>query len=319
MFFDSIVMLTRSTTFIIGPIAKVFGIILDYIFNTLTSIGINSLGWSIIIFTIIVRTLMLPLAFQQQKSMKGMQKIQPEVKKIQDKYKNRKDKESQQQMQMEISQLYQQNGVSPFGGCLPLLIQFPIIMALFEVLRNVPSYINGVKSLFTNIAVSVASLEGANQYLSEIANQSGRNAVKNFAIENTDKIIDVLGKFSSEQWIEFADKFQSIGNIISTNYNEILNIYTFMGINLADKPNLMSIGLLIPVLNVALQFLVMKTSTGTGADNSQGKAMMYTMPFITGFFVITMPAGLGLYWLVGSIFQLGQQMIINKHLHESKE
>ncbi len=319
MFLDSIVMLTRSSTFIIGPIARFFGIIMDYIFNTLTSIGINSLGWSIIIFTIIVRTLMLPLAFQQQKSMKGMQKIQPEVKKIQDKYKNRKDKESQQQMQMEMSQLYQQNGVSPFGGCLPLLIQFPIIMALFEVLRNVPSYINGVKTLFTNIAVSVASLEGANEYLSALAEQKGRNMVKNFAIENTDKIIDVLGKFSSEQWIEFTEKFSSIGNVISTNYTEILNIYTFMGINLADKPDLMSIGLLIPVLNVALQFLVMKTSTGTGADNTQGKTMMYTMPFITGFFVISMPAGLGLYWLVGSIFQLGQQMIINKHLHEANE
>ncbi len=319
MFLDSIVMLTKSSTFIIGPIANIFGSIMNYIFDTLNSIGINSLGWSIILFTIIVRALMIPLAFQQQKSMQGMQKIQPQMKKIQDKYKDRKDQESQQQMQMELSQLYKENGVSPFGGCLPLLIQFPIIMALFQVLRNIPSYINSVQILFTNIANVVVPLPGADTYLSELASQSGRNMVKDFSIDNIYKVIDVLGKFSTEQWNEFIEKFGSVGNIILENYDKIVDTYTFLGINLADKPNLMSIGLLIPVLNVALQFLIMKTSSSSmGNDNPTNKSMMYTMPLITGFFVITMPAGLGLYWLVGSIFQLGQQMIINNHLHDAK-
>ncbi len=319
MFFTSFTLLTKSDTFIIGPLADVLGFIMNYIFNTLDSIGIYSLGWSIILFTIVIRILLLPLAFKQQHSMQGMQKIQPEIKKIQDKYKNRKDKESQQQMQMEMSQLYQANGVSPLGGCLPMLIQMPIIFALFQVLRNIPSYIMTVKGLFTNIAVSLVSLDGANDYLTNMAVNVKNTMVKDFTISNTDKIIDVLGKFTSVQWAEFADKFSSIGNIINTNYTEILDIYTFLGINLADKPNLMSIGILLPILNVGLQFLIMKTSSSSMGDNPTNKTMMYTMPLMTGFFVVTMPAGLGLYWLVGNIFQFVQQMFINKHLEKTKE
>ncbi len=318
MFLSNIVLLTKSSTFIIGPIAQLFGIIMNFIFNTLRSVGINSLGWSIILFTIVVRTLMIPLAVQQQKSMKGMQKIQPEMKKIQDKYRGKKDKESQQKMQMELSQLYQANGVSPFGGCLPMLIQMPIIFALFQVLRNVPSYILHVKDIFSNIAASIVGVDGVSDYLSELAN-TGRYKVYDFTVENTDKVIDVLAQFTSSQWAEFIDKFSSLGSVVSTNYNEIIDIYNFLSINLADRPDLLSIGVLIPILNVGLQFLVMKTSTSSaGNNNPSAKSMMYTMPFVTGFFVITMPAGLGLYWLVGSIFQLAQQMIINNHLSDEQ-
>ncbi len=317
MFLNSITLLTKSSTFIIGPLAEILGIIMDFIFNTLDSIGIYSLGWSIIIFTIFVRIILLPLFFKQQKSMQGMQKIQPEMKKIQDKYKNRKDKESQQQMQMEMSQLYQAHGVSPLGGCLPMLVQMPIIFALFQVLRNIPSYVMTVKGLYTNIAISLVTQDGANEFLTRMATEVKNTMVKDFSINNTDKVIDVLGHFTSVQWAEFTNKFSAIGDVINTNYTEILDIYTFLGVNLADKPDLMSIGILLPILNVGLQFLIMKTSSSSMGDNAQNKAMMYTMPLMTGFFVVTMPAGLGLYWLVGNIFQYGQQMIINKHLKES--
>lgn len=316
MFLNTIVSLTKNTTFIIGPISSVFGIIMDTIYNTLSGIGIETLGVSIIIFTLIVRTLMLPLAFKQQKSMKEMQKIQPQLKKLQDRYKDKKDQESQQKYQMEMNQLYKEHGVSPFGGCLPLLVQFPIIMALFQVLRNIPSYITKVNVLYSGIAAKLMTTDGAESYLSTMASESNIN-VKAFDITSVEKIIDVVGKFTSDQWVAFIDAFPTL-NVITSNYAQISEIYTFLGINLADKPDLMSIGVLLPILNVGIQLLVMKTSGSGGAtDNPTQKSMMYTMPLITGFFVSTMPAGLGLYWLIGSLYQYAQQVVINRHLHDA--
>jgi len=317
MLINTIVSLTKSETFIIGPIANIFGIIMDTIYSTLSGMGIISLGVSIIVFTLIVRTLMLPLAFKQQKSMKEMQKIQPELKKIQNKYKDKKNQDEQQKMQMEMNQLYKEHDVSPFGGCLPLLVQFPIIMALFQVLRNIPSYIGQVNVLYSNIASKVMVLEGAETPFIEWADKL---VVKNFDITNINKVIDVVGKFSSAQWVDFQNLFPSINGVITTNYAQISEIYTFLGINLADKPDLMSIGVLLPLLNVGIQLLVMKTSGSGGAtDNPTQKSMMYTMPLITGFFVSTMPAGLGLYWLIGSLFQYAQQVVINRHLHDGEK
>lgn len=316
MLINTIVSLTKSETFIIGPIANIFGIIMDTIYSTLSGIGITSLGVSIIVFTLIVRTLMLPLAFKQQKSMKEMQKIQPELKKIQDKYKDKKNQDDQQKMQMAMNQLYKEHGVSPFGGCLPLLVQFPIIMALFQVLRNIPSYIAQVNVLYSNIASKVMVIDGAETPFLEWADKL---IVKKFDITNIDKVIDVIGKFSSAQWVDFQNLFPTINDVITFNYAQISEIYTFVGINLADKPDLLSIGVLLPVLNVGIQLLVMKTSGSGATDNPTQKSMMYTMPLITGFFVSTMPAGLGLYWLIGSLFQYAQQVVINRHLHDGEK
>lgn len=314
MLINTIVSLTKSTTFIIGPIANIFGIIMDTIYNTFSGMGIVSLGISIVIFTLIVRTLMLPLAFQQQKSMKEMQKIQPQLKKLQDKYKDKKDQESQQKYQMEMNQMYQEHGVNPFGGCLPLLVQMPIIFGMFQVLRNIPSYITKVNALYSEIATKMMTTDGAEAYLSEMAGVANIN-IKEFSIDSLNKVIDVIGKFTSAQWSDFIANFPGV-DVITQNYAQISEIYMFLGINLADKPDLMSIGVLLPILNVGIQILVMKTSsTGAAQDNPTQKSMMYTMPLITGFFVSTMPAGLGLYWLVGSLFQYAQQVVINRHLH----
>lgn len=318
---NSIVMLTQNSTIIIGDIAKIFGVIMDTIYNVFSSIGIESLGVSIIIFTILVRVLMLPLAFKQQKSMKEMQKIQPQLKKLQEKYKNKKDPEQQQKYQMEMNKLYKEHNVSPFGGCLPLLVQFPIIMSLFQVLRNIPAYIGTVKDLYSGIATNVVNAEGAGTFLTDLA-ASGSTAVKDFDLTNIDKVIDVIGKFSTDQWTTFIDQFGSTSSIIGQNYDKITEIYMFFGtINLADKPDLMSVAILLPVLNVVVQFMSTKASmeNQSGEQNQTQKSMMYTMPLITAFFVATMPAGLGLYWLASSMFQWGQQVVINKHLHSDEK
>lgn len=315
---SELIFLTQSNTFIIGDIAKIFGVIMNAIYNSFAAIGIESLGVSILVFTFIVRTLMLPLAFKQQKSMKEMNKIQPQLKKLQDKYKNLKDPESQKKYQMEMSQLYQEHGVNPFGGCLPLIIQMPIIFGMFQVLRNVPSYIGSIKLIYTDIVGHIVSVPNVEAILTGDTYKTAMMGIKDFTIENTDKVIDLIGKFTSLDWAQLMSDVPSIAAGITPYVDKLNDINYFIGINLADKPNLMSIGILIPILNVVVQFLVSKTAmnpSATTEQNSTQKSMMYMMPFVTAIFVVQMPAGLGLYWFASSAFQLAQQLVINRHLH----
>lgn len=324
MFSSALFFLTKSSTFIIGDIAKVFGFLMDAIYNFFgKTFGIYSLGLSIIIFTIITRLLMLPLAFKQQKSMKETQLIQPELKAIQDKYKNKKDQENQQKMQAEISALYQKHGVNPFGGCLPLLIQMPIIFSLFAVLRNIPAYIGDIKVYYMNIVTSLQSVPNYMDGLTSLMESEKKVLVGvKLVADSTDSIVDVLYKFQTTTWDAFYTLFPTIQAPVVEIVGQLDKIYSMFGINLADKPDLMTLGILIPVLNTVASFISMKTSSTTTKDqantqaNQMNQSMMYTMPLMSGFFAITMPAGLGLYWLAGSCFQIVQQLVINKHIHK---
>ena len=112
-------------------IYKLFGAILEAIYSV-----IPNFGWAIIIFTVLVRILLLPLMVKQQKSMVNMQKIQPELTKIQKKYANDKEKLNEETMK-----LYQQNNVNPMGGCLPLIIQMPILIAVYRIIQQPVTYL----------------------------------------------------------------------------------------------------------------------------------------------------------------------------------
>lgn len=330
MLTTGLVMLTQNSIPVLGQIAAFFGIIMDMIYNFFGSFGIYSLGLTIIFFTIFTRLLLLPLAIKQQKSTKEMQLIQPELKKIQGKYKNKKDQESQRKMQAEMTALYQKHGVNPFGGCLPLLIQFPIIISLYQVLRNVPAYIGSIKGYYVNIFDLMAGKDGAagvadySDKLSQLMQMDEFKAtlkVSNFDAANPDKVVDLLYKFQSNTWDAFYDIFSGISTEVGNIVGELNGIYDWFGINLADRPDLATIGILIPVLNVAVQFIVMRQTMSkqkTG-EKQPGSGMMYAMPLLSGFFAIQLPAGLGLYWLMGSLFQLGQTHFINNYIHKNSE
>ncbi|QUH19351.1 YidC/Oxa1 family membrane protein insertase [Alkaliphilus sp. B6464] len=114
-----------------NALARPLGALLKLIFD-LT----NNYGLSIILFTVVVKLLTVPLTIKQTKSMRELQEIQPKLKKLQEKYKN--DKE---QLNIKTMELYKEHNISPFGGCLPLLIQFPIIIGLFAALREPGIYV----------------------------------------------------------------------------------------------------------------------------------------------------------------------------------
>ena len=126
---------------LLSPIVWVFGEIMKWIYNGLSAVGIENLGLCIILFTLISKLIIFPLTIKQQRSMKINQVAQPEMMKIQKKYRGKRDQASMMKQQEEMQKVYDKYGTSPTGGCVTTLIQFPIIMALYYVVRNLESYI----------------------------------------------------------------------------------------------------------------------------------------------------------------------------------
>lgn len=146
-----------QVTGILKPFAWIMGEILNGIYWVSEHIGIANIAFCIVVFTIVVKMLMLPLTIKQQKFSKVSAKMNPELQKIQEKYKNvnRNDQQAMMQMQQEQQALYQKYGTSPFGGCLPLLIMLPILFALYRVIYAVPAYVTDVKEIYNDVATAI--------------------------------------------------------------------------------------------------------------------------------------------------------------------
>ena len=137
---------------ILGPIAWVLGKILNAIYNFISLFGIENIALCIVIFTFVVKMLMLPLTIKQQKFTKLQAKMSPELTKIQQKYKGKNDEESLRRQRSETQEVYAKYGASPMGGCLPLLISLPIMFALYRVIYAIPAYVTDVGELYGSIA-----------------------------------------------------------------------------------------------------------------------------------------------------------------------
>lgn len=141
-------LLTAANWPIIGQICWLLGKVMNFIYTILDGIlpGDNGLvGLSIILYTIFVYTLMLPMTINQQRSTKMMSVINPEVQAIQKKYRNKKDQASMMKQQEEIQQVYDKYGTSMMGGCLPMLVQMPLLLALYPVIYDIQSYVPAIK------------------------------------------------------------------------------------------------------------------------------------------------------------------------------
>ena len=166
------IVLTQSNTFIIGSIAKLLGFIMNGIFNALSYIGIENIGLSIIIFTVIVYTLMIPMTIKQQKFSRMSAVMNPEIQKIQKKYKNKKDQASMMKMQEETKLVYEKYGTSPTGGCLGSLIQFPILFALWPVIQNIPAYVTSIKDAYMPLVNQIMATDGYQKIMEGIGKAS---------------------------------------------------------------------------------------------------------------------------------------------------
>lgn len=334
--------LTKSTTFIIGPIAELIGIIMNGIFYVLGKIGLPNIGLSIIIMTILIYMAMLPLTIRQQKFSKLQRKMQPEIKKIQKKYQGRKDEASMAAQQEEIKQVYDKYGVSATGSCVQLLIQMPILFALYRVFYNIPAYLPLVKEAFSPLVENLYKLDPTGAILTA-QDSEGKyifSAVSQFAkrftsesftsgdvtfIKNT--LVDVLNKFQKADWATLAEKASSLqGDITATTVK--LNQYNnFLGLNIAESPSnimkqggvMIAVALIIPLLAAFTQWLNVKLMPQAESDpNDQTantmKSMNIMMPAMSAVFCFSLPSGMGLYWIFGAIVRIVQQIFINKHI-----
>ena len=307
---------------ILGDIIDFIALLMGYIMQALFFItGGFNIGLCIILFTIIVRLIMMPMTIKQQIFSKLSAMMQPELAAIQNKYKGKNDTASMQKMQLETKAVYEKYGTSPTGGCLQMFIQLPIFYGIFAVVRDIPYYVPRVKALFEPVISAITGVTNYNQVLID-------SGLTTATYDTEDALLRFLNAFSSEQWETLKNAFTSYGNGISDTIaqqsEKILHVNNFFGINLATAPGFkLSLALLIPLLAGLTQWLSVKLMQSKNPVNNddenntaaQSMKMMNTMmPVISAVFCVSMPSGLGLYWIMGSVVQCIQQIFINKYM-----
>ena len=319
---------------IIKQIAWLLGQVMNGIFNVLSKIGIENIGVCIIIFTIIIYTLMIPLTIKQQKFSKFSAKMNPEIQAVQKKYQNKKDEASMMAMNEETKAIYTKYGVSPTGSCVQLLIQMPILFALYQVIMRVPAYVTGVKDVFTELATEIMNTAGGVEFMQELSKNGAMTAYvgKDFTQMNT--VVDVLYRLQETgkaTWQMLADHFPEMDSLIDTTHASINHMNDFILINISNSPmNMIKAGIstgaflmvlgaiLVPVLAALTQWLNFKMmpqqSAGDSNMDNTMKSMNMMMPLMSAWFCLTLPAGMGLYWIMGAVVRGIQQWAINKHL-----
>lgn len=292
--------------------ANIFGYVLKLLYNV-----VGNYGWAIILFSVLVKILMLPISIKQQKTMKKNEKIQSELKQIQFKYKNEPEKLNQEMMA-----LYKREGMSPFSGCLSSIVQIILLFSVFLLVRQPLTYMVKMDTNIINKMTEVVSKQDENQknaYQEIVIIQYVRN------LNNTDSVKNE-GDFNIKDYAEQAS----------------LNM-DFFGIDLSQVPtkNLTDIKtLIIPVLYVISSFISIRLSmTATkkkkedkklitdGSEEQEekynptedvNKTMVWMMPIMSVTIAVIAPLGLALYWLMNNILMIIERLVINKFLNKEE-
>lgn len=328
----------------LGPIAKGLGWIMDKIYLFLSSVcHIDSIALTIIVFTIFIYLCLFPLTYKQQKFSVLTRKMQPELNAVQKKYKNKRDQASMMAQQEETQMIYDKYGVSPMGSCVQMLIQMPILFALYRVFYNVPAYISSVKGIFTELVTNIMATDGYAKTMEGLYKSAN---LKNVAFDASatgttmsNSIIDVLYKLSESGWNALADSFPNLSDLVNSTWSNLREInYMFM-LNISDTPLnliktawsskawvLLICAILVPVVSYLGQVINMKLMPTADNGNSgnpqadqmaqQMKTMNAIMPLMTLFIAFSCPVGLVLYWTMGSVVRIVQQIFLNKHFEK---
>lgn len=340
-------LLTAYNGAILGPIAKLLGWVMNGVYYLMSMIGIENVGLSIIIFTLVVYLCMFPLTYKQQKFSKLSQKMQPELQAIQKKYNGKKDQASMMAMQEETQAVYQKYGVSMMGSCAQMLVQMPLLLALYRVFMNVPAYVTGVKSNFTDLVNGIMSTSGYQDKMAQLVNDLRIVTMPSADFTVTDptalanSTVDVLYKMNSSGWEKLQELFPSLADVIGSTYEAVEHVNTFIVYNISDTPwqiikgnfeshNYLMVfaAILIPVISYLTQILNIKMmpqpeSNNAGNNNGnadamaqQMKMMNQMMPLFSLVMCFTVPVGLGIYWIAGAVVRTGQQFLLNKHFEK---
>ena len=255
----------------------------------------GSYGLALILFTLVVKLVILPFQLKSKKSMLRMNRMQGKVKDIQTRFANNRERQQQ-----EMADLYAREGVNPMSGCLWSFIPFPILIALYAIIRTPLRYF---MSLSTSVIEEIGTLAGTLGY--EASNNT------------YDQIY--LAKFIHEHWESFAGKFDGL---VDLNYS-------FLGMDLASQPSTLLSqfpgggwpvwgAILLPIISAGIQFAMsfITMRTNGSAPNGSTKTMMYMMPLMTLWLGYILPSALCIYWIANSAFSLIQEVTLNEYFNK---
>lgn len=323
------ILLTTQTGFL-KPIAWLLGQIFNGLFNLIYNIAewftdkpyhVPIIGISVILFTIIVRLILLPMTIKQQKFSKLSGLMNPELQEIQAKYKDKRDQVSMMNMQAEIKAVYEKYGTSPTGGCLTMLIQLPIMFALYRVIYKIPGYVTKIRELCGGIADKITG--SGDDWATKL---DAINGISVSASTGRATLIDKIYNLSPEKWSEVQNAFSSVD--FGNAFDQIHGYNNLFGISLTQAPGWrLSWALIIPILAGLTQWLSVKlmenkNNVNVGSQNDQQagmassmKVMNTIMPILSAVFCVSFASCIGLYWIASSVVQIIVQLVINKKMN----
>ena len=286
----------------IGFFANIFGYLLDFLYNFLSNYGL-----AIILFSIIIKLLMLPLSIKQQKSVKKNAKIQDEMKQIQFKYKNDPEKLNQEPIE-----LYKREKMNPFSGCFSAIIQIVLLFSVFYLVRSPLTYMKKVNP------------DVINKYKAQIQEE---NLSNNSGYPEIEIIREIDNLKALEKNKDNKEEIDSLK----------LNM-EFLGLDLSKVPT-KSLNdykvYIIPVLYVISSFISMRISTNMQTNNKNkenadgntefnsleqaNKSMSWIMPIMSVSIAIVAPLGLALYWLVNNVLMIAERLVLNRFVKDEEE
>ncbi len=330
--------------------ANLFGYVLNFLYEL-----IGNFGFAIILFSILIKIIMLPISWAQQKTMKKSQKVNEEMKQIQFKYKN-----DQEKMNQEIMALYKREKMNPASGCLSAIIQIVLLISVFVLVRSPLTYMKKTDSEIINNSIKYVQEQGSSTNYKEIA---VINYITN--LENQESVEE--NQEIQEQQEENDISEETSDNENNSNFNikdykdELYINMNFFGIDLSKVPteDLTNIkALIIPILYVISSFISIRLSTninnkkeeklisdglGNKAENANdkinekdenneekepdlndamadtNKKMSWFMPIMSISIAMVAPLGLALYWLMNNILMIFERLVLNKIIKEKGE
>ncbi len=277
-------------------IVRPFGLLLMLIYD-----WVQSYGMAVILFALLAQIILLPIGYKTKKSMRKMTAVQGKMQEIQKQYAGNKVR-----MNEEIQKLYEKEGVSPMGGCLPTFIQFPIIMGLYYAVQKPLTFMLGLSSdsialLGQKVGIDVAQISSKSAgYELDIA-------------QGLNQFLTSAGQFPSDI-LNLADDIKNY--LVPINFN-------FFGLDLSQTPSFThpSVIWILPILSGATAFLSSyQMQKNQGAQTSQAqnqmKSMMYLMPLISVYFGFIFPGSIGVYWVIRNVLMMLQEKILTVILNK---
>ena len=235
-------------------------------------------------------------------------------------------------MQDETKAVYAKYGTSPTGTCLPMLVQLPVLLAVYAVVYAIPAYIDKIKMAYYPLVTDLLNTAGGSAFIQGLKSAASFQK-RDFALENT--IIDVLNKATTAEWESIAAEFPSLSGVVESTQHTLSGFNNFLGLNIVNSPwytikesfsegNYLWIivALLIPVLAGLSQWFSLKLmpqagASGDGENNEMMQSMKMMnnfMPLMSVYFCAILPVGVGIYWIMSAVVRTIQQLVINKQL-----